>query len=138
LKIAGVAAETTVMPLQPLFNLQMTTHHLRLLRIPHRHLAAAFRLRPSQEYVGHSRSSPRGISASPASIVNKAKGLTKPADLAGRRVGAMVWDMAAAVWLRGIFAEYYDLPVAAPIYVNAGLNERRVPGRIIRSTIRRA
>ncbi len=57
--------------------------------------------------------------------MNKAVGLSKPSDLIGRRVGTPVWDMAAAVWLRGIFEEHHGLPRFAPTYVDAGLNERR-------------
>ncbi|MEZ5261620.1 MAG: hypothetical protein R2755_07565 [Acidimicrobiales bacterium] len=38
-------------------------------------------------------------------FVHKGAGLRGPADLAGRRIGVAVWDMAAAVWLRGIFRD---------------------------------
>lgn len=121
--IAGVAPQTTVMALQPLFNLQMTTHEFDCCEFP---IATWLRHfdRAEQEYVGIPVFPSRHFRFS-CVFVNKAKGLTKPADLAGRRVGAMVWDMAAAVWLRGIFAEFFELPVAAPIYVNAGLNAPR-------------
>ncbi|NKC30521.1 substrate-binding domain-containing protein [Falsiroseomonas selenitidurans] len=121
--IDGVAAEVTVMPLQPLFNLQMTHHTFDCCEFP---IATWLRHfdRPQQEYVGIPVFPSRHFRFS-CVFVNKAKGLTKPADLAGRRVGTMVWDMAAAVWLRGIFDEHYALPWDAPIYVNAGLNEAR-------------
>lgn len=121
--VAGVAPEVTVMPLQPLFNLQMATHRFDCTEFP---IATWLRHfdEPQQRYVGIPVFPSRHFRFS-CVFVNKAKGLTKPADLAGRRVGTMVWDMAAAVWLRGIFAEHHGLPVAAPIYVNAGLNERR-------------
>ena len=58
-------------------------------------------------------------------FVNKASGIAKPADLAGKRIGLMVFDMAAAVWLRGIFEEHYGLPRTAPIYVSGGLEAPR-------------
>jgi 4,5-dihydroxyphthalate decarboxylase len=121
--IAGVAAEVTVMPLQPLFNLQMTQHRFDCCEFP---IATWLRHfdRPVQDYVGIPVFPSRHFRFS-CVYVNRAKGLTKPADLAGRRVGTMVWDMAAAVWLRGIFAEHHGLPVTAPVYVNAGLNEPR-------------
>lgn len=121
--IAGVAPQTTVMALQPLFNLQMTKHEFDCCEFP---IATWLRHfdRAEQDYVGIPVFPSRHFRFS-CVFVNKAKGLTKPSDLAGRRVGAMVWDMAAAVWLRGIFAEHYGLPVAAPIYVNAGLNAAR-------------
>jgi 4,5-dihydroxyphthalate decarboxylase len=122
-RVAGVAAEVTQMPLQPLFNLQMTQHRFDCCEFP---IATWLRHfdRPAQDYVGIPVFPSRHFRFS-CVFVNRAKGLTKPADLAGKRVGTMVWDMAAAVWLRGIFAEHHGLPVAAPIYVNAGLNEPR-------------
>ena len=121
--IAGVAPEVTQMPLQALFNLQMTEHRFDCCEFP---IATWLRHfdRAQQDYVGIPVFPSRHFRFS-CVFVNKAKGLTKPADLAGRRVGAMVWDMAAAVWLRGIFAEHYGLPVTAPIYVNAGLEAPR-------------
>jgi 4,5-dihydroxyphthalate decarboxylase len=121
--IEGVAPEVTVMPLQALFNLQMTTHRFDCTEFP---IATWLRHfdRPSQDYVGIPVFPSRHFRFS-CVFVNRAKRLAKPADLAGPRVGTMVWDMAAAVWLRGIFAEHHGLPVAAPIYVNAGLNEPR-------------
>ncbi len=121
--IEGVAAETTVMPLQALFNLQMTSHRFDCCEFP---IATWLRHfdRDAQDYVGIPVFPSRHFRFS-CVFVNKAKGLTKPADLAGRRVGTMVWDMAAAVWLRGIFAEHHGLPFDAPVYVNAGLNEPR-------------
>ncbi len=121
--IAGVAAETTVMPLQVLFNTQMATHRFDCCEFPIatwlRHFDHA-----TQDYVGIPVFPSRHFRFS-CVFVNKAKGLTRPADLAGRRVGTMVWDMAAAVWLRGIFAEFHGLPVDAPIYVTAGAEAPR-------------
>lgn len=121
--IAGVALEVRVMPLQPLFNLQMTEHPFDCCEFP---IATYLRLfdRAQRDYVGIPVFPSRHFRFS-CVFVNRAAGLTKPADLAGKRVGTPVWDMAAAVWLRGIFAEHYGLPIAAPIYVDAGLNERR-------------
>jgi 4,5-dihydroxyphthalate decarboxylase len=57
--------------------------------------------------------------------VNNEKGIKAPADLAGKRIGVPVFDMAAAVWLRGIFQDYYGLPRAAPVYVLGGLEAPR-------------
>jgi 4,5-dihydroxyphthalate decarboxylase len=121
--IAGVEADVTVMPLQPLFNLQMTEHRFDCTEFP---IATWLRHfdNPKQDYVGIPVFPSRHFRFS-CVYVNKAKGLTKPADLAGRRVGTMVWDMAAAVWLRGIFAEFHGLPVDAPIYVTAGAEAPR-------------
>ncbi len=121
--IQGVTADITQMPLQALFNTQMTTHRFDCCEFPIATWLRHFDL-PRQDYVGIPVFPSRHFRFS-CVFVNKAKGLTRPADLAGKRVGTMVWDMAAAVWLRGIFAEHYGLPVQAPIYVNAGLNEAR-------------
>lgn len=121
--IEGVAPDVMVMPLQALFNTQMTTHRFDCCEFP---IATWLRHfdHPRQEYVGIPVFPSRHFRFS-CVYVNKAKGLTKPADLAGRRVGTMVWDMAAAVWLRGIFCEFHGLPVEAPIYVNAGADAPR-------------
>jgi 4,5-dihydroxyphthalate decarboxylase len=121
--IAGVEAVPTVMPLQPLFNLQMTQHHFDCCEFP---IATWLRHfdRAQRDYIGIPVFPSRHFRFS-CVFVNTAKGLTRPADLAGRRIGTMVWDMAAAVWLRGIFDEHYGLPWRSPIYVNAGLNEHR-------------
>ncbi len=123
--IAGAEADVTTMPLQALFNLQMTQHRFDCCEFP---IATWLRHfdQPRQDYIGIPVFPSRHFRFS-CVFVNKAKRLTKPADLAGKRIGTMVWDMAAAVWLRGIFAEFHGLPIAAPIYVNAGLNEAR-PG----------
>jgi len=121
--IAGVDAAVTVMPLQPLFNLQMTEHRFDACEFP---IATWLRHfdRAAQDYVGIPVFPSRHFRFS-CVFVNRAAGITRPAELAGRRVGTMVWDMAAAVWLRGIFDEHYGLPWQAPIYVNAGLNAPR-------------
>jgi len=62
-----------------------------------------------------------GIYVSPAS------GITTPADLAGRVVGVAEYQLTANVWIRGILAERYGVPVAAVRYRTGGLHE---PGRI--------
>jgi 4,5-dihydroxyphthalate decarboxylase len=58
-------------------------------------------------------------------FVHTGSGITRPADLAGKRIGIPVFDMAAAVWLRGIFQDHYGLDRTAPIYVTGGLEEGR-------------
>lgn len=121
--IVGAAAEVTVMPLQPLFNLQLTQHPFDACEFP---IATYLRLfdAPRRDYVGIPVFPSRHFRLS-CVFVNRAEGLAKPSDLAGKRVGIPVWDMAAAVWLRGIFEEHYGLPSRAPTYVDAGLNDRR-------------
>ena len=66
-----------------------------------------------------------GISASPACSSTPSKGIKTPADLAGKRIGVPVFDMAAAVWLRGIFQDHYGLARTSPIYVAGGLETAR-------------
>jgi hypothetical protein len=58
-------------------------------------------------------------------FVNTSKGIKTPADLAGKRIGVPVFDMAAAVWLRGIFQDHFGLPRMSPIYVAGGLEAAR-------------
>ncbi len=62
-----------------------------------------------------------------AVYVNASTGIREPAELAGRLVGIPEYQMTAAVWIRGTFAEHHGLPVAAPRYRTGGLNE---PGRV--------
>ncbi|MCX7931322.1 MAG: ABC transporter substrate-binding protein [Rhodovarius sp.] len=121
--IPHVAVEATVMPLQPLFNLQLATHRFDCCEFP---IATWLRYfnRGTPDYVGIPVFPSRHFRLS-CVFVNRGKGITKPADLAGRRIGTMVWDMAAAVWLRGILEEHYGLPARSAIYVTGGLNEPR-------------
>jgi 4,5-dihydroxyphthalate decarboxylase len=62
-----------------------------------------------------------GIYVSPDS------GISAPADLAGRLVGVAEYQLTANVWIRGILAERYGVPVAAVRYRTGGLHE---PGRV--------
>jgi 4,5-dihydroxyphthalate decarboxylase len=121
--IAGVAAEVTLMGVQALFNRQLTEHTFDCCEFP---LASYLRTldRPDRPYVAVPIFPSRHFRFSDV-FVNMSKGITKPADLAGKRIGVSVFDMAAAVWLRGIFADYYDLPRTAPIYVAGGLEAAR-------------
>jgi len=123
-RIAGVEAAPTVMPLQPLFNTQLTTHRFDCCEFPIATWLRQFN-RGAPDYVGIPVFPSRHFRLS-CVFVNRAKGIVRPAELAGRRIGTMVWDMAAAVWLRGILEEHYGLPARSPIYVNAGLNEPRL------------
>ena len=58
--------------------------------------------------------------------VNAASGITEPKDLIGKRVGTPEYQMTAAVWIRGILAEEYAVPVDSVTYVTGGQEE---PGR---------
>jgi 4,5-dihydroxyphthalate decarboxylase len=59
-------------------------------------------------------------------FVSARSGITQPAELAGRRVGSPEYQMTAPVWIRGILADEYGVPVASPQYLTGGEEE---PGR---------
>jgi 4,5-dihydroxyphthalate decarboxylase len=61
-----------------------------------------------------------GIYVSPAS------GISAPGDLRGRTVGVAEYQLTANVWIRGILAEHYGVPVGSVQYRTGGLH---APGR---------
>lgn len=58
--------------------------------------------------------------------VNSKSGIREPADLIGRRVGNPEYQMTAPVWIRGILADEYGVPVEGVTYFCGGEEE---PGR---------
>jgi 4,5-dihydroxyphthalate decarboxylase len=58
--------------------------------------------------------------------VNARSGIREPRDLVGKRVGCPEYQMTAAVWLKGILADDYEVPVPSVSYHTGGLEE---PGR---------
>lgn len=58
--------------------------------------------------------------------VHAASGIRSPADLRGKRIGCPEYQMTAAVWIKGILAEHYGVPVNSVTYHTGGLKE---PGR---------
>jgi 4,5-dihydroxyphthalate decarboxylase len=58
--------------------------------------------------------------------VNASSGIEQPGDLAGRLTGVAEYQLTAAVWIRGILAEHYGVPVESVRYRTGGLHE---PGR---------
>lgn len=116
--IAGIGADVTVMGVQALFNLQLATHRFDVCEFPivtylrsleaHDQPYLAIPVFPSR----HFRLS--------CIFVAEASKIDKPADLAGRRIGLPVFDMAAAVWVRGILHDFHGLDRHAPTYVTAG------------------
>src|SRR5580692_13143591 len=58
--------------------------------------------------------------------VNAASGIASPAELPGRTVGVAEYQLTANVWIRGILAEHYGVPVESVRYRTGGLHE---PGR---------
>ena len=123
ISIAGVDAEVTLMGVQALFNRQLSEHTFDCCEFP---LASYLRSleRPDRPYVAVPVFPSRHFRFSDV-FVNSTAGIRSPADLAGKRIGVPVFDMAAAVWLRGIFQDHFGLPRAAPIYVSGGLETAR-------------
>jgi 4,5-dihydroxyphthalate decarboxylase len=58
--------------------------------------------------------------------VNRGSGIDSPEDLRGKRVGCPEYQMTAAVWVKGILAEHYGVPVDSVSYHTGGLER---PGR---------
>lgn len=58
--------------------------------------------------------------------VHAGSGIAEPTDLIGKRVGIPEYQMTAAVWIRGILADQYKVPVHSVAYVTGGAEE---PGR---------
>lgn len=120
--IDDVSPQWNILPVQALFNKQLVDHAWDVVEFP---VASYLRdLDNAKRYLALPVFPSRHFRFSSV-YTHRAAGLKKPADLAGKRIGIPVWDMAAAVWLRGIFAQYYDLPAKAPIYVTNGLEAAR-------------
>ncbi|MGA7808852.1 ABC transporter substrate-binding protein [Bradyrhizobium sp.] len=121
--ISGIEAQVTLMGVQALFNQQLTHHTFDCCEFP---LASYLRSmeRPDRPYVAVPIFPSRHFRLSSV-FVNAKAGIKQPADLAGRRIGVPVFDMAAAVWLRGIFQDHFGLARTAPIYVAGGLETAR-------------
>ena len=59
--------------------------------------------------------------------VHTGSGIRTAQDLIGRRVGTAEYQLTAAVWIRGILAEHYGVPVESMTYFTGGQEE---PGRL--------
>jgi 4,5-dihydroxyphthalate decarboxylase len=59
--------------------------------------------------------------------INKNAGIREPKDLIGKRVGVPEYQMTAPVWIRGILADEYGVPVDSVRYFVGGVEE---PDRI--------
>jgi hypothetical protein len=121
--IDGVDTEVTLMGVQALFNKQLTEHTFDCCEFP---IASYLRSMEQRDrrYVAIPVFPSRHFRLS-CVFVNTSKGIKTPADLGGKRIGVPVFDMAAAVWLRGIFQDHFGLPRTAPIYVAGGLEAAR-------------
>jgi 4,5-dihydroxyphthalate decarboxylase len=58
--------------------------------------------------------------------VHAGSGIREPRDLVGKRVGSPEYQMTAPVWIRGILADEYGVPVNSVTYYTGGEEE---PGR---------
>jgi len=56
-------------------------------------------------------------------FVNADAGIGEPRDLIGKRVGTPEFQMTAPVWIRGILAEHYGVPIDSVTYFTGGLEE---------------
>jgi 4,5-dihydroxyphthalate decarboxylase len=56
-------------------------------------------------------------------FVNAEAGIREPKDLIGKRVGSPEYQMTAPVWIRGILADHYGVPVDSVTYVTGGEEE---------------
>jgi 4,5-dihydroxyphthalate decarboxylase len=59
--------------------------------------------------------------------INAASGIERPADLAGRLIGIPEYQLTAVVWIRGILAAHYGVPLDSPRLRTGGLD---TPGRV--------
>ncbi|HVH24446.1 MAG TPA: hypothetical protein VNA11_18515 [Pseudonocardia sp.] len=59
--------------------------------------------------------------------VHSGSGVDGPADLVGRTVGVPEYQLTAAVWIRGILADDYGVPVTSVRYRTGGMHQ---PGRV--------
>lgn len=58
--------------------------------------------------------------------VRSDRGIAAPQDLKGRKVGIPEWGQTAGVWVRGMLAEQYDVPLDTVEWLQAGVD---APGR---------
>ncbi len=65
-------------------------------------------------------------------FVSTAAGIDKPADLRGKVIGTPEYQLTACVWIRGILADQYDVPLDTVRYVTGGLE---TPGRIEKGAV---
>jgi ABC-type nitrate/sulfonate/bicarbonate transport system substrate-binding protein len=65
-------------------------------------------------------------------FINTAVGIDKPADLRGKVIGTPEYQLTACVWIRGILADEYDVPLDSVRYVTGG---QETPGRIEKGAV---
>ncbi|SOD94685.1 4,5-dihydroxyphthalate decarboxylase [Blastococcus haudaquaticus] len=65
-------------------------------------------------------------------FVNAESGIEKPGDLRGKVVGTPEWQLTANVWIRGLLADQYGVPVDSVEYRTGG---QETPGRIEKAAV---
>jgi 4,5-dihydroxyphthalate decarboxylase len=112
-----------MLPVQEIFNRQMSSFEFDCSEVP---IGTYIRLaqRPDCPLVAIPIFPSRFFRHS-CVFVNTAAGIERPQDLRGKRVGVPVFDMAAALWLRGIFQDDYDLDPRSVRYLTGGLDQPR-------------
>jgi ABC-type nitrate/sulfonate/bicarbonate transport system substrate-binding protein len=65
-------------------------------------------------------------------FVSTAAGIDKPADLCGKVIGTPEYQLTACVWIRGILADEYDVPLGSVRYVTGG---QETPGRVEKGAV---
>lgn len=54
-------------------------------------------------------------------FINRKSGITKPADLAGKRIGVPLYGMTAAIWIRGQLTDHYGADLSNVRWFRGGL-----------------
>jgi 4,5-dihydroxyphthalate decarboxylase len=62
--------------------------------------------------------------------VNADSGIREPRDLIGKRVGNPEYQMTAPVWIRGILADHYGVPIDSVTYYTGGEEEPDRPEKL--------
>lgn len=121
--IAGVEPVISFLGVQALFNHQLVHHTYDVCEFP---LVTYLRQLEAEDppYLAIPVFPSRHFRLS-CLFVAESSDLTHPRQLAGRRIGVPTFDMAAAVWLRGMLADHFDLDRFAPTYVIAGMESAR-------------
>lgn len=62
--------------------------------------------------------------------VSQASDIKEPSDLVGKTVGLAEYQLTANVWIRGILADEYDVPVESVTYRTGGLHQAGRPEKL--------
>lgn len=65
-------------------------------------------------------------------FINRRSGIERPEDLAGKRVGSMMWQLTSSLWLRGIFEDDHGVDQASIHWVTGGQDR---PGVVERAPL---